>query len=150
MFLEAAPVVGLTAYTAYTDLKQREVKHWPVVSVALYGIVYNIINGGIVETLIYSAGVFFMLIIVYVLAEKLTGTGFGGGDVKILSALSLFYGSNSILIILISCIVAIIYGIVYAIITKQPSILKTKTPFVPAVFIAVLIFSFLQTGGILT
>jgi len=134
--LAVIPVVGLTAYTAYTDLKRMEIDYWPIVTIFLYGLIFRLIYGGIVEALIFTAVIFIALYVLYLLSKG----RFGGGDVRLLTALSTFFSIHSLNLIFLSCIIAMIYTIIQGIITRQNPF-KIQSPFAPAVFLATVLLS---------
>jgi len=134
--LAAVPVVGLTAYTAYTDLKRREIDHWPVLSIFLYSIIYKFLTGGIVDSLVSAAAIFVIVYAVYVVSKG----RLGGGDVKLLTALSIFFGWHSPVLVFVSCIIAIIYTFIQGIATRQNPF-KIQSPFAPPIFLAVVLLS---------
>jgi Flp pilus assembly protein protease CpaA len=128
----ALPVIALSGYAAFTDLKRREIDHWVPIAIAIYGTLYQLLYARrLPEALICTAAVFAILFAVFAVSNG----GFGGGDVKLLTSLALFYGSNIFVVVFASCIIGAIYGIIQTIITKRG--LKTESPFAPAVFLSV-------------
>lgn len=126
------PIIILSGYAAATDLKRREIDHWVPVTVAVYGTVYQLLYAHrLPEALICTAAVFAVLFAVFAVSNG----GFGGGDVKLLTSLALFYGSNIFVVVFASCIIGAIYGIIQAIVTRRG--LKTESPFAPAVFLSI-------------
>ncbi|MCM8901752.1 A24 family peptidase [Caldicoprobacter algeriensis] len=135
-FLISLPIVGATAYTAYTDLKRREIDHWPVLAISLYGIAYRLLTSGIIEALVSAAVTFTILYAVYVVSKG----RLGGGDVKLLTALSIFFGWHSPLLVFVSCIIAIVYILVQGVATHQNPF-KIQSPFAPSIFLATVLLS---------
>jgi Flp pilus assembly protein protease CpaA len=132
------PIIGLTGYAAYTDLKRREIDHWVVISIAIYGLIIQLLRfHKLIDALISATIIFIIVFTVYVLSKG----GFGGGDVKLLTALTLFFATHSFAVVALACIIATVYGIIRAVITGQG--LKTQLPFAPAIFLSVLIITFL-------
>jgi len=134
--LISLPIIGATAYAAYTDLKRREIDNWVVLAISLYGIIYRIFTGGILDAVIAAAVIFIILYAVYVISKG----KFGGGDVKLLSALSLFLGWRSPMLVFCSCLIGIVYTLVQSIATKQNPF-KIETPFAPSIFLATALFA---------
>jgi Type IV leader peptidase family. len=128
----ALPVTGLAGYAAFTDLKRREIDDWVPISIAIYSTAAQLLYfHRLPEALICAAVVFAVLFVVYAASKG----GFGGGDVKLLTSLALFFGIDSFAVVITACIIAAVYGLIQAIITRRG--LKTESPFAPAVFLSV-------------
>jgi Flp pilus assembly protein protease CpaA len=133
------PVVFLTAYAAYTDIRRREIDDWVSIIIAVYGFVVNLVLNQLMffECLFYAFVVFVSLYLVYLI----TNGNIGGGDIKLLTALALYFADKIVLLLFLSSIIAFIYGIVKGI--KEKTYLKTKTVFAPAIFAATFIVAYL-------
>jgi len=133
------PVVFLTAYAAYTDIRRREIDDWVSIIIAAYGFVVNLILNQLMlfECLFYAFVIFVSLYLVYLI----TNGSIGGGDIKLLTALAFYFADKIVLLLFLSSIIAFIYGIVKGI--KGKTYLKTETVFAPAIFVATFIVAYL-------
>lgn len=126
------PVVLLTAYAAYTDIKRREIDDWVSIVIVVYGFVVNSIldRSKLIESLFYAFIIFVSLYLVYLI----TNGSIGGGDVKLLTALAFYFSDKIVVLLFLSSVIAFLYGIVKGI--KEKTYLKTETVFAPAIFAA--------------
>lgn len=160
-------VILLLVLTVY-DLKHRIIPNTAIILIAVNTLVFRMIGIIFSESkaeeartlafsFVFSVLVFFILVIFISLADRLAGyETMGGGDIKLLSAIVLFFGMpKGIIAIFLSCIAGII---IYAIgrilnhISKRPESdssgdsNKTESknfPFAPAILSACLITVFL-------
>lgn len=133
------PVVFLTAYAAYTDIRRREIDDWVSIIIAAYGLIVNLILNQLMlfESLFHAFVIFVSFYLVYLITDG----SIGGGDIKLLTALAFYFADKIVLLLFLSSIIAFIYGIVKGI--KGKTYLKTETVFAPAIFIATFIIAYL-------
>jgi Flp pilus assembly protein protease CpaA len=133
------PVLALTAYAAWTDYKRKEIDNWIPAVVLTYGIILNIFiyPTRFTESITYTLTVFAILFTIYII----TAGKLGGGDIKLLTALAFFFGSNIMFLLFVAGLTAGIYGILKGI--KDKTYLKTETIFGPSIFIATVLTSIL-------
>lgn len=138
-FISSIPVVFLTLYAAITDLQRAEIDNWVSVAIIIYSVFIKITKPAfLLSSFFYGLIVFISLFVSYVLLKD----SIGGGDVKLLSALALFFEKDILFLILIACILGFAYGLIKGIVKKTG--LKTITKFGPFIFIATLITSLSQ------
>ncbi len=161
-------VVMLLEYAAVSDLRSRTVPTWIIVTMlllwaltswlmpassdpgAIGSILYGRTSGaftavvvdGIVSALIVGGGLFALTMVV----ESRTGrTSFGGGDIKLLFATSLYLGlPASLTMLLIACIIAVVLTLCvrkvapdgFAGVNVDEPFVKMTIPFAPAIAIA--------------
>jgi len=135
------PVLVLTAYAAWTDFKRKEIDNWIPAAVLTYGIILNaFLNpAGFTESIVYMLTAFAILFTIYII----TNGKLGGGDVKLLTALAFFFGSNIIVLLLIAGMTATAYGIFKGI--KDRTYFRTEVIFVPSIFVAAVLTSILAS-----
>lgn len=79
-----------------------------------------------------------ILFLVLLIANKVSKDSIGMGDVKLIPVISLFLGfSNIFSVIFISLLLSLIFGVI--LIIKDKKDIKTEIPFVPFIFIGVLL-----------
>lgn len=141
MIILSLPILLLLGIAAYMDFKGGIVPNEIPALILAYSMLINVIHPEILLTnLIITLASFISLYIFYIIVNNHFGdSAFGGGDVKILSSLALYYGNNIIPIIFFSAILAFFYGLVKGI--KNKTYLKTPVRFVPFIFISTLICS---------
>jgi Flp pilus assembly protein protease CpaA len=124
--MSAIPVLLLTAYAAYTDIKRKEIDDWVSVAILVYSIFIDLILRREMFILSFFCAfiIFISLYLVYLITKNI-----GGGDVKLLTSLA-FYFSDKIVILLL---LASIIGFLYALIKGN---LKAEIAFAPAIFAA--------------
>ncbi|SHF87631.1 Type IV leader peptidase family protein [Caldanaerobius fijiensis DSM 17918] len=129
------PIILLVLYAAYTDIKRMEVDDWVPAAILVYSAFVRAFQPPLlVQGFIYMFLTFFILSVVY-WASK--GEGFGGGDIKLLSSMALFYNVSIFPVIFISCFINLMYGTYKG--WKYKTGLKTRTKFAPFIFIATLL-----------
>lgn len=118
---------------AYVDYKQKIIPDKQNLIIALLGIFNLIINFENCKVYIASAAITFT---VFLLLAVITDGGIGGGDIKLLTALSLIFGTNILTVITITFTVATIFSIP-KLFFKQMSV-KENVPLAPFVCLAVI------------
>ncbi len=104
---------------AYMDYKQKIISDSLNMIITLLGIFNLIVNFKNCKIYIASAAITFA---VFLLLAIITDGGIGGGDIKLLTALSLIYGSQILEIIFFSFLLAGCATAYFIIINKQKSI----------------------------
>lgn len=105
-------MIGMVLRASYTDIKSRVIENEVTVLGIVAGIIYNgwIFYGGSSWEALGNIGVF----VVYTLVFGAAGAYFnviGGGDVKLLMALSLLIGSPGVhYVVIIASILGALYG----------------------------------------
>lgn len=120
-------------HASYTDLKTREIENWTAVFVFLLAILFNPYTACRKITTLLP-------LILVLLVMVVTGRGLGGGDIKILLALTALLGDSVYLLLLVATVV----GLVYALLTRQKTL-----PFAPCIlagYLAVLSPLFFNAG----
>lgn len=115
------------------DYKQKIIPNKLNLILTLLGILNLIINSQNCKVYISSAGITFA---VFLLLAVITDGGIGGGDIKLLTALSLIFGSNILMIVTIAFTVATIFTIP-KLFFKQMSV-KENVPLAPFVCLSVI------------
>jgi prepilin signal peptidase PulO-like enzyme (type II secretory pathway) len=111
---------------AIVDVKTLTIPDSLVVALVLFSIYPIILNSNLKDNLFGLASLFAVFIIILLLFPG----SFGGGDVKLASAIGLLSGlEQSIVVLEISLVTGALVGILYAIKTKKS--LRTKIPFAP-------------------
>ena len=128
---------------AIVDIKTLTIPNSLVISFFLLSIYPIILNYNLKDNLFGLASLFAVFIVILLLFPG----SFGGGDVKLASAIGLLSGlEQSIVVLEVSLVTGALVGILYALKTKKS--LRTKIPFAP--FLAVgLIISLLWGRDIL-
>ena len=140
--LELVLVGTVLIYCTYTDIKSREINDFAclaIVAIWLLGSAYNVLIYGtgalsclfqIIQSLIFLV----LLLLVCYVFERLTGKlSFGGGDVKLMSACSLYFGTNALLaFIFLACVI----GVFSSALTKYKA---TGFPFAPGITVSFLV-----------
>lgn len=126
------PVILLVAYAAWTDVKRKEIDNWVSAAILTYAILIDALlrRDMLIESFNYFFIVFTSLLVVYYISKG----GFGGGDIKLLTALAFYFGEKIIPLIFIACLLGFIYGLIKGI--KEKTYFKTETIFAPAIFVA--------------
>ena len=127
-----------------TDIRERKIPNWLVAAIAALWLVWRIVQrviGTVPMTHFFTdlmaAFVFALaLLALTAIAERITGKFMmGGGDIKLLAAVSLFLGFNGMLIALFAaCIVSLAYAAAH---------LKRGIPFAPCIMGGTLLASLL-------
>lgn len=137
------PIYLLTGYAAWQDYKTGEIDNWVSAAILLYGILVNAFlypsRFFVSIWFLFTVGLFF--VILFFVTYRKEGdeefTAIGGGDVKLFAALSFFYGPKIILVVFLSSILGLIYGLIIG--AKQKTYLRTNIRFAPAIFAAVIL-----------
>jgi len=115
------------------DYKQKIIPDKLNLILALLGILNLIINFQNCKVYIASAAITFT---VFLLLAIITDGGIGGGDIKLLTALSLIFGTNILTVITITFTVATIFSML-KLFFKQMSV-KENVPLAPFVCLSVI------------
>ncbi|WP_028991410.1 prepilin peptidase [Thermoanaerobacter thermocopriae] len=136
------PVIALTAYAAWTDLKRKEIDNWVSAAVLTHGIIVNALLAPtrLTESIVYMLTTFAVLVAIYIISSK----KLGGGDVKLLTALAFFFREKIIVLLIIAGTIATVYGIFKGL--KNKTYFKTETIFAPSIFIAVFLIFLLASN----
>jgi len=118
---------------SYIDYKQKIIPDKLNVIIAMLGIFNLIINFQNCKVYIASAAIIFT---VFLLLAIITDGGIGGGDIKLLTALSLIFGTNILTVITITFTVAAIFSML-KLFLKQMSV-KENVPLAPFVCLSVI------------
>lgn len=102
------------AYAAWIDQKQRIIPDMAWIAI----VILRMILGVHLEHIIWG-GVVFLILYFWVVFVP----GMGGGDVKLLSAMALFFGNMTILFFIVTFVLAILYGFVLYLRTKEKNVL---------------------------
>ncbi|MBP2070811.1 prepilin peptidase [Thermoanaerobacterium butyriciformans] len=126
------PVVLLTAYAAYTDIKRKQIDDWVSIVIVVYGFTINSIldRPKLIESLFYAFAIFISLYLIYLI----TNGSIGGGDVKLLTALTFYFADKIIILLFLASVIGLVYGLIKGI--KEKTYLKTETIFAPSIFAA--------------
>ena len=137
MFFWSLPIVLLTGYAAWTDYQNEIIDDWVVFLVLVYGLFITLFlfPFKFEENITYTMSMFIFLFAIYIV----TGGGLGGGDIKLVTALTIFYGSNSPTLLLIAGVFAFLYFLIKGI--KDRTYLNTQIIFAPSIFLATIITS---------
>lgn len=127
----AIPVLLLTAYAAYTDIKRKEIDDWVSVAILVYGVfIDSILRREMFVLSFFCAFIIFIsLYFIYLTAKSI-----GGGDVKLLTALAFYFSDKIVILLLLASIIGLLYMLIKGI--KEKTYLKTKMAFAPAIFAA--------------
>jgi Flp pilus assembly protein protease CpaA len=132
--MSAIPVLLLTAYAAYTDIKRREIDDWVSVAILVYSILVDLILRR--ETFILSFfcafTIFISLYLVYLIAKSI-----GGGDVKLLTALAFYFSDKIVILLLLASVIGLLCVLIKGI--KEKTYLKVEIAFAPAIFAATIL-----------
>lgn len=126
-------IILILIKTSYIDYKQKIIPDKLNFIIALLGILNLIINLENCKVYIASAAITFT---VFLLLAVITDGGIGGGDIKLLTALSLIFGTNILTVITITFTVATIFSMP-KLFLKQASV-KENVPLAPFVCLAVI------------
>jgi len=130
--LFSIPIILFTACAAYTDVKRKEIDDWVSIAIVVYGFIVNSIldPSKLAECLFYAFAIFISLYFVYLI----TNGSIGGGDVKLLTALTFYFTDKIIILLFLASIIGLVHGLVKGI--KEKTYLKTETVFAPSIFAA--------------
>lgn len=142
LFIVNIPVILLTAYAAWTDIKRKEIDNWVSAFILSYAVLVDAFLNR--QRFIESFISMFIVITVLMLVYYVSKGGFGGGDIKLLSALAFYFGSNIIPLMFVACLIGLIYGLIKGI--KEKTYFKTETVFAPAIFAATVLTVPLMKG----
>jgi leader peptidase (prepilin peptidase)/N-methyltransferase len=118
---------------SYIDYKRKIIPDKLNLILALFGIFNLIINFQNCKVYIASAAITFT---VFLLLAIITDGGIGGGDIKLLTALSLIFETNILTVITITFTVATIFSML-KLFLKQMSV-KENVPLAPFVCLSVI------------
>lgn len=110
---------GLLGIAVATDIKRREIPNWVIFSTVLLWVLWQCVLfaiGGepnMVAGALSSLAVFAILLIFTFTAERLLKRYiFGGGDIKLVAASTLFLGINGMLVaVFFACVISLIYAL---------------------------------------
>lgn len=135
-YLADIPILMSSLYASYTDLKRMEIDNWLCGLIAVYAILVNLSNPAVlVKNIIWAVCFFAVFLAIYVLFDD----SIGGGDIKMLSALAVYYGSNILLLTFIANVAALIYCLVAGLLKRKDE--KRSIKFGPFIFLAVVIMT---------
>ncbi len=103
--LYAIPL-SLSGACAYTDLKSNLILNRITIPMALLGLVYSILTGRIIESLIGLAigfGIFLLPVLM---------GGASAGDAKLAGAIGAWLGLGILQVIFVACIIGLVWGII--------------------------------------
>lgn len=133
-YLTDIPIVTMSLYAAYTDLERMEIDNWLCFAVAFYSIVIHFGNTPLLlKNLIWAVCYFAVFFAIYVMFDD----SIGGGDIKLLSAMTIYYGANILPLTLIANILALIYCLVSGVLKRKG--FKGTIKFGPFIFLAAVI-----------
>ncbi|ERM91473.1 hypothetical protein O163_10435 [Caldanaerobacter subterraneus subsp. yonseiensis KB-1] len=129
------PVITLTAYAAWTDVKTKEIDDWVSAVILIYGIILNaaLNSARFTESTAYALFVFAVLFVIYII----TNSALGGGDIKLLTSLAFVFGRDIMFLLFTAGIIGTLYGILKGF--KDKTYLRTETVFAPSIFAAVVL-----------
>lgn len=133
------PILVLLGVAAYKDFKEGIIPNILPVSIFAYSFLLGVLGYlPLLKNLLTTTVVFTALFFFYnTMNKKYGGNALGGGDVKIFTALTMYYGSNILPIMLVSGLTSSIYGLIKGI--KNKTYLRTAVRFVPFIFIAAMV-----------
>jgi len=126
-------IIFILIKISYIDYKQKIIPDKLNLILALLGILNLLINFQNCKVYIASAAIIFT---VFLLLAVITDGGIGGGDIKLLTALSLIFGTNILTVIAITFTVATIFSML-KLFLKQMSV-KENVPLAPFVCLSVI------------
>lgn len=130
--------VILSALT-YADLKKMVVYDVGVIVIAALGIANAVYEGELVNSLATGA----IVLVFLTLFKIFYARGFGSGDIKLISALALYFRFPKILIFgLVTAICSAVLGSVYLLIKKKR--FSTLLPQVPFLWLAFIVTRFVE------
>lgn len=92
-------------HAAYTDVKRRVICDTVTLLIFLAGFIYAIINGTYISAFFgYGVGFFCFFIVAWI-----TNGALGGGDIKLVAGIGMWFGSDVILIIVLASLGSIIF-----------------------------------------
>ncbi|MEG6569504.1 A24 family peptidase [Thermoanaerobacterium thermosaccharolyticum] len=129
--MSAIPVLLLTAYAAYTDIKRKEIDDWVSVAILVYSVFIDLIlrRQTFILSFFCAFVIFISLYLVYLITKNI-----GGGDVKLLTALAFYFSDKIVILLLLASIIGLLCALIKGI--KEKTYLKTETVFAPAIFAA--------------
>ncbi|WP_227766330.1 prepilin peptidase [Zhaonella formicivorans] len=136
------PVLGLLGYLSYVDIKKREVPDAAVLALFLYSLFVLLFNADRWGMVIGHALLSFKVFISFLLLAFVTQRGFGGGDIKLISALAFFLGDNFFLLAAPAAIL-MFFTLVWAFGTGKG--FRYEIPFVPYIFLSYLTVCVVRT-----
>lgn len=142
--------INITLFlAAKQDFKTQEADSKYSYIIFAISFVYALIQGNLKHNLIVFTIIFIIFYLIYLIEIYIKREGFGGADVRILSALAMYYGNTvSILfLILFACAFNLIYSIFYSFKTKK-TFLNSYWPFIPFIFLSNIFISFLEIFNI--
>ena len=139
--MSAIPVLLLTAYAAYTDIKRREIDDWVSVAILVYSMFIDLIlrREMLILSLFCAFTIFISLYLVYLITKNI-----GGGDVKLLTSLAFYFSDKIVILLLLASIIGFLYALIKGI--KEKTYLKAETVFAPAIFAATVLTVPLMKG----
>lgn len=139
--------IAVVVRAAYTDLKTHIIEDEVTVLGVLLGLVYNFVLyiKGDRERVLFNVVLFFVYMLLFGVAGLYLRI-IGGGDVKLIMALTLLVGNPGIsFIIMLTSILGITYG-VYLLVLKK-CILSTKVALGPVICVSTLVLLVMQKYG---
>lgn len=129
---------SLLGYAVTTDIQERIIPNWVIFGTVLLWAVWQAVlfligaKPDVLASFLSACSVFTVLFILTIAAEKLADRYlFGGGDIKIIAASTLFLGINEMLVaVFFACLVSLVYAL-----AKLPK----GIPFAPCMFCGSLI-----------
>ncbi len=145
--------LALLIYGSIIDIKRRSVSNLLILAIASIWIIFNIYICMIGRINVYSillqvlqaAIIFAILLLLTCFIEKISKTSMlGGGDIKLLSSLSLYLGAVDFLVMmLVACVASIVFATISHLIRggRGGKFLRSTIPFVPCITIGFVISS---------
>lgn len=137
--LKDIPILFLLVYLSVVDLKKREVPHLGVLALFLYSLPVLGLKV-ILANVPMALGIFGVLIFI----ALVTSEGFGGGDIKLITALALYLGDDLFLLAL-PMVVLLVGTLIWAIATRKGW--RYPVPFVPYIFLSYLAYMGVKVWG---
>lgn len=139
MSIFSIPLFFLLLYAAIKDIREREIDNWLCLAIGIYSLGIKLFaekNAG--ESLIYACVVFFVTTAGFVL------NALGGGDVKLLTAIAIFWGKYTLIAMLVISISTLICVLVFRLLNKK---WINSMPVAPFIFFAFITTEVIKTVG---
>lgn len=148
-FVSCCLLAGVLSYVSYIDIRRRIIPNravallaagWAVLVLAAL-LLDSAVHDLIVRGVIGAVGLGGLSLASALLLERASGRmELGGGDVKLLAALGLYFGfEKGLIMLLIACVLAVFAAILSSLRNKRrPFIRRDGVPFAPALSMATL------------
>lgn len=137
MDLKMIVLLIILSIITYTDIKRREIDHWPLVIGLLFIIPYTVFGFNNVSFKESLVG----FLIAFITFMILGFFGMGGGDIKLMALIGLFLGWKMVIIAMyLTFLIGAIIGVLSILIKKSKS--KDFIPLGPSIAIATMLTAY--------